>query len=465
MTSEEVLFSITGNRQFNNTNVDDISAVVREHPYFSPAQFILALKQKKDNSYNYQYQLQKASLYFSNQVWLNYILNEKEVATPDLHFQEIEPILEPIKPIIEENIFPTSILGTQAYIPHVGVDLQEDLYHTNDELPQEETSFDYNSLFSNDNNDIHVPTLEAVKQLLGNSSTGADAKSDTPLFPSILKEPIATAVSSGASRIPAFSFQPQEEITPTESTSIYVSKPFQPIIEAKEDVEEKTEEVSPHEKHTLTQVHSEVEEPISTISSYSFKGFADETHPNTTDSNLTDAVSISEAYAQQHTDEHEEENEEEEGGSYENNISSLISTQVEGFKKPVEENSKFEFENEGHLHTVDYFASQGIKIDLTQQPQDKLTMQMRRFTDWLKQIKKTDANPQDLGTDPELEKAIQNIAKTSIEAKEIVTETMADVFIKQGKVSKAIQLYIKLSFLDPAKSTYFASKIQQLKGI
>jgi hypothetical protein len=64
-----------------------------------------------------------------------------------------------------------------------------------------------------------------------------------------------------------------------------------------------------------------------------------------------------------------------------------------------------------------------------------------------------------------LEKAIQNIAKTSIEAKEIVTETMADVFIKQGKVSKAIQLYIKLSFLDPAKSTYFANKIQQLKGI
>ena len=42
---------------------------------------------------------------------------------------------------------------------------------------------------------------------------------------------------------------------------------------------------------------------------------------------------------------------------------------------------------------------------------------------------------------------------------------MADVFIKQGKVNKAIQLYIKLSFLDPSKSTYFANKIQQLKGI
>ena len=39
------------------------------------------------------------------------------------------------------------------------------------------------------------------------------------------------------------------------------------------------------------------------------------------------------------------------------------------------------------------------------------------------------------------------------------------LIIKQGKVDKAIQLYIKLSFLDPHKSAYFAAKIQQLKGI
>ena len=36
---------------------------------------------------------------------------------------------------------------------------------------------------------------------------------------------------------------------------------------------------------------------------------------------------------------------------------------------------------------------------------------------------------------------------------------------KQGKLDKAIQLYIKLSFLNTDKSAYFATKIQQLKGI
>jgi hypothetical protein len=46
-----------------------------------------------------------------------------------------------------------------------------------------------------------------------------------------------------------------------------------------------------------------------------------------------------------------------------------------------------------------------------------------------------------------------------------VTETMAEVLEKQGQLDKAIQLYIKLSFINPEKSAYFAAKIQQLKGI
>ena len=143
---------------------------------------------------------------------------------------------------------------------------------------------------------------------------------------------------------------------------------------------------------------------------------------------------------------------------------SLLSHQVSDFKKPVEENAKLDFEMEPY-YTIDYFASQGIKVDLTQQPQDKLTKQLLKFTDWLKKMKTVNPNPQDLGTDPELEKAIQGIAQTSNEAKEIATETMAEVFVKQGKIDKAVQLYIKLSFLDPEKSSYFAAKIQQLKGM
>ena len=94
MVTEEILFHITGNNHLNETNVDDITAVVKEYPFFSPAQFLLALKQKKDNSYNFEYQLQKASLYFSNQVWLNYLLADKEISTPHLQLTDVEPIVQ-----------------------------------------------------------------------------------------------------------------------------------------------------------------------------------------------------------------------------------------------------------------------------------------------------------------------------------------------------------------------------------
>jgi hypothetical protein len=42
---------------------------------------------------------------------------------------------------------------------------------------------------------------------------------------------------------------------------------------------------------------------------------------------------------------------------------------------------------------------------------------------------------------------------------------MAEVLGKQGRREKAIQLYQKLSFINPEKSVYFAAKIQQLKGL
>ena len=80
-------------------------------------------------------------------------------------------------------------------------------------------------------------------------------------------------------------------------------------------------------------------------------------------------------------------------------------------------------------------------------------------------MKQVNNNPADLGTGSDLEKAVALIAENSNESREIVTETMAEILEKQGQADKAIQLYIKLSFINPEKSAYFAAKIQQLKGI
>jgi hypothetical protein len=150
----------------------------------------------------------------------------------------------------------------------------------------------------------------------------------------------------------------------------------------------------------------------------------------------------------------------------ESKISGILSSQLADFKKPVEADDLLEIDIEKkRLHTVDYFASQGIKIDLSSIPQDKLTTHLRKFTDWLRTVKNTHGDTHRMESNPEMERAVAETAKISNETREIVTETMADVLVKQGQTEKAVQLYIKLSFLNPEKSSYFAAKIEQLKGI
>ena len=114
-------------------------------------------------------------------------------------------------------------------------------------------------------------------------------------------------------------------------------------------------------------------------------------------------------------------------------------------------------------HTIDYFASQGIHVDFDKNPDDKLGKNLKKFTQWLRHMKKL--GPEDaIETNVEAEAEIQQIANSSNIMKEIVTEAMAQVLEKQGKKDKAIELYNKLSFLYPHKIPYFADQIKKLKG-
>lgn len=114
------------------------------------------------------------------------------------------------------------------------------------------------------------------------------------------------------------------------------------------------------------------------------------------------------------------------------------------------------------MHLVDYFASQGIKLSEEVQPGDKLGRQLKSFTEWLKTMKKIHTeNTEDLRENSD--KTIEMLAEKSNIENEVLTEAMAEVFIKQGKAGKATELYQKLSLLNPAKSAYFAAKIETLK--
>ena len=113
------------------------------------------------------------------------------------------------------------------------------------------------------------------------------------------------------------------------------------------------------------------------------------------------------------------------------------------------------------LFASDYFASQGIKLSEEVQPNDKLGKQLKSFTEWLKSMKKvhevTNGEP-----NVQIDMAVQQLAEKSNQEDDVITESMAEAYLQQGKMKKARETFQKLSLLNPAKSAYFAAKIESI---
>jgi hypothetical protein len=142
-------------------------------------------------------------------------------------------------------------------------------------------------------------------------------------------------------------------------------------------------------------------------------------------------------------------------------IERVLDHEEEQIKEPVPASTKdLVFEP---YHTVDYFASQGVKLSQEETSKDKFGKQLKSFTDWLKTMKRLPATEISKNIDAVSETKVQHLAADSVHDADVVTEAMAEVWIKQGNREKAIETYNKLGLLNPSKKAYFAAQIENLK--
>lgn len=144
-------------------------------------------------------------------------------------------------------------------------------------------------------------------------------------------------------------------------------------------------------------------------------------------------------------------------------LSQIISSQMQNFKKEVSGEEKL-FETPEPLYKTDYFKHQGIEnVEAKTEKETQLGNKVKKFTDWLKEMKKLDTVTPQFSTTAAEEKEVENKALQSLEDKGVLTESMAEVLVLQGKKDKAVRIYEKLSLSNPEKSSYFASKIKFIK--
>lgn len=109
---------------------------------------------------------------------------------------------------------------------------------------------------------------------------------------------------------------------------------------------------------------------------------------------------------------------------------------------------------------LDYVSERKSILD-EEAAQDRNSRQSRLIDDFLKE-------PVERIT-PAAAKPISQSEARAIEEKsvsendEILTETLASIYLKQGKTEKAVSIFKKLSLKYPEKSSYFASRIAEIQ--
>jgi hypothetical protein len=442
---------------FQASSLDDISrqqleAFVEEHPAFGIGHYLLSRKLKAESSDQYAQETQKTCLYFPNPFWLQWQLDNVALAGGHAeHVLTAEPVYAAAAEPVHSAPAPPEVIAEPAPAEPVpleaapfepaaessAIDAAAEPIFAEAPAEPEEPVHTSTSIVAVAEESLQEPSaadqlLRSIEEARGlrenleKINTGFDAGpgAEAETASAETEEP---AAEEPATEEPATEVQPAAGSTPPAEAEAPIHDQETPI----------HDQEAPFVLDEAAQAQPEVEaEPIH-----------DQEPPFVLDeADAPPVLSVAEPVADV---------QEPAASVAAPEAQSPVIPTLPG--QPAETDLVFE-----PYHTIDYFASQGIKFTLEENPSDTLGKQLRSFTEWLKSMRRLPQKDREVVPDRVAEEAVQTKAAHSIENREVFTEAMAEVLAKQGMRERARAVYEKLSLLNPDKRAYFAAKIEQL---
>lgn len=449
----------------HSVTVDELEHMAAQHPYFAAAHFLLLKKMQDTDHPQFARQLHKTTIYFNNPLWLQFLLQSGGVtgfavsAEPPFVGSEngkngthLAPAVKPhevvttpateepawVEPSQQEKQADASPdeIHAVAHTEQISImDIISDVFH------------DANPLYDAVPADNSILPAEQIAMAEETDQPTAISSEEpaTAMQPEAVTEPTAeqTAEAPVAEQLP-------EHDTQAEAPA---STFYQPNTNEKEETREAVAAVN-NEMPALTEADQPAEQQEAPLIESIQQGDTETSPPD--EAMVTESIDTIPPVPQEFPETADEADATEPTQVHDAEIPPLKTI----IEMPAAKHDLL-FEP---YHTIDYFASQGIKLGKQEAGEkDKFGRQLKSFTEWLKTMKKLpQASIDKILAENEESKVVAD-ASHSLEGKEVVTEAMAEVFEKQGLKEKAAEVYQKLSLLNPAKSTYFAARIEDLK--
>ena len=464
---------------FQAASLEDVSrqrleSFVAEYPSFGIGHYLLSRKLQAEGADSYMEETQKTNLYFTNPFWLQLLLEspqdggvrvsntpvrprpeaiasspEPEIiisaAEPETHTPSVQPdfVTSSVEP---ETI--ASITEPEAHTPGIVASSIEPVKDTMDNVVEE-------SLFAGPETDLSTPeTVTAERETV---TTGPETTTVEP--ETVISEPERTTTDAEDEAPPQSMVSLAEAVAAAEEPSA-AELLLQSIEQAKglrESLQKMNEDFS-----AAKPLPAAEEQPAQPITQEHEQPIKDEETPFVLDEDVMPVAEIQSASPTQSPEMHTAPEPPAAEAPQPSSIATTLAAASATLTTPVPAAEQtFVFEP---YHTIDYFASQGIKLTLEENPSDQLGKQLKSFTDWLKVMRRLPQKEREIIPDRAAEQTVQTIAAHSVVGREIVTETMAEVLAKQGMPERARAVYEKLSLLNPDKRAYFATKIEQLNS-